>query len=272
MKNNKYANIDESFNIKVLGKGSQPMLFAHGYGCDQNMWRFMYPYFEENYKIILFDYIGAGNSDIAAYTNEKYNSLHAYADDIVTICEHLKLKDVIFVGHSVSAMIGMLASLKAPSLFSKLILIGPSPRYINEEGYVGGFDKESIDELLNALDINYLGWSQTMAPVIMGNDERPELGKELSNSFCKTDPEIAKNFARVTFLSDNRDDLENITTPSLILQCSQDVIAPMEVGRYVANSVQNGTLKILKATGHCPNLSAPEETANAILDFLETNS
>ncbi len=223
MPTNPYTDIEQSFNIKVLGKGSQPMLFAHGYGCDQNMWRFMYPYFEEQYKIILFDYIGAGNSDLTAYSKEKYNSLQAYADDVLAICEHLKLKDVIFVGHSVSAMIGLLASIKKPSIFSKMILIGPSACYITDENYVGGFEQASIDELLNTLDINYLGWSQSMAPVIMGNEDRPQLGKELSNSFCNTD---------------------------------------------VANTVKDGTLKILKATGHCPNLSAPEETAKAILDFL----
>jgi sigma-B regulation protein RsbQ len=272
MNRNQFTDVAQAFNINILGKGTQPMLFAHGYGCDQNMWRFMYPYFEEDYKIILFDYIGAGNSDLVAYSKEKYSSLHSYANDIISICEHLKLQDVIFVGHSVSAMIGLLASLKAPALFSKVILIGPSPCYINKDDYVGGFDSSSIDELLEALDSNYLGWSQSMAPVIMGNADRPQLGKELSNSFCNTDPEIAKNFARVTFLSDNREDLEKVTTPCLILQCSQDVIAPIEVGEYVANSVKNGTLKVLKATGHCPNLSAPEETATAIKDYLETSN
>lgn len=265
-------DVKKTFNIKILGKGTQPMVFAHGYGCDQNMWRFVYPYFEEEYKIVLFDYIGAGNSDISAYSKEKYNSLESYASDVLAICEHLKLKDVIFVGHSVSAMIGLLASIKKPSIFSKMILIGPSPCYINKENYVGGFDKESIDELLEALDSNYLGWSQNMAPVIMGNEDRPQLGKELSNSFCNTDPEIAKNFARVTFLSDNREDLKKVSHPCLVLQCSQDVIAPTEVGQYVADTVENSTLKILKATGHCPNLSAPEETAEAIKDFLETNA
>lgn len=272
MKLNQYSDINEAFNITVTGKGTQAMLFAHGYGCDQNMWRFLYPYFEEKYKIVLFDYIGAGNSDISLYSKEKYNSLEAYSDDIISICEHLKLKDIIFVGHSVSAMIGMLASIKAPTLFSKLVLIGPSPCYINKEGYIGGFDHTSIDELLQALDSNYLGWSQNMAPVIMGNPDRPQLGKELSNSFCNTDPEIAKNFARVTFLSDNRADLKKVSIPSLVLQCSQDIIAPLEVGEYVANTIENGTLKILKATGHCPNLSAPEETAEAIIEFLETSS
>lgn len=272
MKFNQCSDISEAFNITVSGKGTQPLLFAHGYGCDQNMWRFLYPTFEAQYKIILFDYIGAGDSDISLYSKEKYNSLQAYADDIITICEHLKLKDVILIGHSVSAMIGILASLKAPTLFSKMVLIGPSPCYINKDNYIGGFDRNSIDELLEALDSNYLGWSQNMAPVIMGNPARPQLGKELSNSFCNTDPEIAKNFAKVTFLSDNRADLNKVTTPCLVLQCSQDLIAPIQVGEYVAKTIKNGTLKILKATGHCPNLSAPEETAKAILEFLETKN
>lgn len=262
------TDIDQLFNINILGSGNKPVLFAHGYGCDQNMWRFLYPYFEQDYKIILFDYIGAGKSDLSAYSKEKYNSLESYAEDIITICKHLGLEDVIFIGYSVSSMIGILASNKAPKLFSKLVLIGPSPRYLNDDNYVGGFEESSILELLNTLDNNYLGWSKTMAPVIMGNSDRPQLGEELSNSFCQTDPEIAKNFARVTFLSDNRDDLNLVTKPCLVLQCQNDVIAPIEVGKFTAKSIKDSTLKILNATGHCPNLSAPEETAKAILEFL----
>lgn len=266
---NPNTNIDKLFNINILGKGTQPILFAHGYGCDQNMWRFVYPYFEDEYKIILFDYIGAGKSDLSAYSKKKYNSLQGYADDIVAICEYLNLKDVIFVGHSVSSMIGVLANNKKPSLFSKMILIGPSPRYINDTDYKGGFEESDIMELLTTLDNNYLGWSKAMAPVIMGNEDQPHLGEELTTSFCTTHPEIAKNFARVTFLSDNRTDLKAIAIPCLILQCKKDIIAPMEVGEYTAKSIKNSSLKILEATGHCPNLSAPEETADAIKDFLE---
>jgi sigma-B regulation protein RsbQ len=269
MKGSHTEDIVQMFNINILGQGDRPILFAHGYGCDQNMFRFLYPYFENDYKIILFDYIGAGNSDISAYSAEKYSSLKAYAEDVLLICNSLQLQDVIFVGHSVSAMIGALASIDSPELFSDLIMIGPSPRYIDESGYKGGFAESSIEELLETLDSNYLGWSQAMAPVIMGNSDRPELGKELSNSFCSTDPEIAKNFARVTFLSDNRKDLARITVPSLILQMKQDVIAPVEVGEYTAKSIPNSTLKILNATGHCPNLSAPKETAEAIIEYLQ---
>ena len=255
-------------NVRILGKGTQPMMFAHGYGCDQNMWRYIYPAFEENYKIILFDHVGAGNSDQSAYTIGKYNSLEGYATDIIEICRELDLQDVIFVGHSVSAMMGVLAANKEPKRFQSLILIGPSPRYINGNGYIGGFNQEDIEGLMEALDSNYLGWSANMAPVIMGNPERPELGDELTNSFCRTNPEIAKQFAQVTFLSDNRKDLSMVQTPSLILQCSEDVIAPREVGEYVHRNIKNSIFHLMKATGHCPNLSAPEETIQAIEDYL----
>ena len=262
------SGIYNKFNINILGSGTQPMIFAHGFGCDQNMFRFLYPYFQDDYKIILFDFVGAGKSDLSAYDAEKYSSLQAYADDVLSICEELELKDVVYVGHSVSAMTGILASIKKPEYFSKLVLIGPSPRYINDDKYTGGFDEAAILELLDTLDSNYLGWSQAMAPVIMGNEDRPHLGEELSNSFCQADPEIAKNFARVTFLSDNRDDLKKVSVPSLIIQCKQDVIAPVEVGEYINENIGPSTLKIIDATGHCPNLSAPEETAKAMQDFL----
>ena len=265
------SKINRLFNINTYGKGTQPMLFAHGFGCDQNMFRFLYPYFEEDYKIILFDYIGAGKSDASVYSAEKYGTLSSYADDVIDICNSLELSDVIFVGHSVSSMIGVLASNKQPDLFSKLILIGPSPKYINDGDYTGGFEEDAILDLLETLDSNYLGWSQSMAPVIMGNDDRPELGEELSNSFCRTDPEIAKNFARITFLSDNREDLKKVELPCLIIQSKQDVIAPIEVGKYTARELKNGTLTIIDATGHCPNISAPEVTAAAIKEFLSMN-
>ena len=246
------------------------MVFAHGYGCDQNMWRFITPAFEDRYKIVLFDHVGAGKSDITAFNRVKYETLHGYANDVLEICRALDLKQAIFVGHSVSAMIGALAAIKEPERFEKLVMIGPSPCYINgeEDGYIGGFGREDIEELLESLDSNYLGWSTTMAPVIMGNPDRPELGEELSNSFCRTNPEIAKHFARTTFLSDNRADLAKISTRSLILQCSEDVIAPMEVGEYVHQHIADSELVVLDATGHCPNLSAPEETIAAIQKFL----
>ena len=255
-------------NVKVLGQGNQPIIFAHGYGCDQNMWRYIYPTFEEDYKVVLLDHTGAGNSDESQYSYEKYNTLEGYSDDILEICEELDLKDVILVGHSVSSMIAVLAAVRDPQRFSKLILIGPSPRYINDEGYFGGFNREDIEGLMEALDSNYLGWAAQMAPVIMGNGERPELGEELTNSFCRTNPAIAKHFARVTFLSDNRSDLSSVKIPTLIIQCSEDIIAPKEVGEYVHKNITNSSFRLLKATGHCPNLSAPEETIEVIQEFL----
>lgn len=255
-------------NVNISGSGDQPMMFAHGFGCDQNMWRFITPAFDESYKIVLFDHVGAGQSDLSAYEIAKYHSLAGYAQDVLEICAELGLTNVIFVGHSVSAMIGVLAAIEEPGRFSSLIHVGPSPRYVNDGAYVGGFDRSDIDEMLEFLDNNYLGWSATLAPVIMGNAERPELAAELTNSFCRTDPEIAKHFARVTFLSDNRSDLVRCETPSLVLQCSQDTIAPQSVGEYVHQNLKNSQFVMLNASGHCPHLSEPEKTIAAIKEFL----
>ncbi|HEX7167311.1 MAG TPA: alpha/beta hydrolase [Acidimicrobiales bacterium] len=256
-------------NVNMTGDpAGQPILFAHGFGCDQNMWRFVAPAFEGDHRVVLFDLTGSGNSDLAAFDEEKYSSLEGYAADVIEICDELDLRDVVFVGHSVSSMIGVLAARERPELFSKLVLVGPSPRYIDDDGYVGGFAATDIEELLDSLDSNYLGWSSQMAPVIMGNADRPELGEELTNSFCRTDPKIARHFARVTFLSDNRRDLAEIRIPTLVLQCSQDAIAPVAVGEYVHASIPTSQFVILDATGHCPNLSAPEETVTAIKAFL----
>jgi sigma-B regulation protein RsbQ len=246
----------------------QPMLFAHGFGCDQNMWRHVWPAFADRYRIVLFDHVGAGGSDAAAFTRDRYASLQGYADDVLEICEDLGLADVVFVGHSVSAMIGVLAAAAEPDRFSQLVLVGPSPRYLDDQGYVGGFTQEDIDELLDALDSNYLGWSSAMAPVIMGNADRPALAGELESSFCRADPEIAAHFARTTFLADNRDDLARVRTPSLVLQCARDAIAPESVGRYVHDHLPGSVFVQLQATGHCPNLSAPDETIAAIQSFL----
>jgi sigma-B regulation protein RsbQ len=244
------------------------MLFIHGFGCDQAMWRFVAPDFEVDHRVVVFDQVGAGNSDLSAYDPEKYSSLRGYAADIVEICRELDLSDVVLVGHSVSAMIGVLAFQQAPELFGALVMVGPSPRYIDEGDYVGGFSRSDIVGLLDSLDSNHLGWSAQMAPVIMGNPEKPELAEELTNSFCRTDPDIARQFARVTFLSDNRADLASVTIPTLVLQCSQDAIAPDVVGRYVHEHVPGSTLTHLAATGHVPHLSAPEETTAAIRAFL----
>jgi sigma-B regulation protein RsbQ len=251
-----------------MGRGQQAIIFAHGYGCDQNMWRFVSPAFLDSHKVILFDHVGAGRSDLSAYSRVRYGTLKGYANDVLELCCELGVTRSIFVGHSVSAMIGVLAAIDEPERFDKLVLVGPSPCYINDGDYVGGFSRGDIDGLLDSLDSNYLGWSSTMAPVIMGNPDRPELGQELANSFCRTDPQIARHFARVTFLSDNRADLPKVKTPSLVLQCSQDVIAPEAVGRYVHRNLSGSHFVLLKATGHCPNLSAPEETLAAMRLFL----
>jgi sigma-B regulation protein RsbQ len=256
-------------NVTVHGRPDGPaMLFAHGYGCDKNMWRFVAPAFEDEYRVILFDHVGAGGSDPAAYDGERHASLAGYADDVVAICDELDLRDAIFVGHSVSAMIGVLAARAAPGRIGRLVLVGPSPRYIDDDDYRGGFAREDIDELLDSLASNFLGWSSTMAPVIVGNADRPELGEELTASFCRMDPEIAERFARVTFESDNRADLAAVDVPTLVLQCRDDALAPREVGAYVHRAIPGSTYVELDATGHCPNLSAPRETIEAIRAFL----
>jgi sigma-B regulation protein RsbQ len=256
-------------NVNMSGpEDAPPMLFAHGFGCDQNMWRHVAPAFADDHRVVLFDHVGAGGADPSAWDPERYSSLEGYAGDVLEICDALGLEDVVFVGHSVSAMIGVLAAAREPDRFSKLVLVGPSPRYIDDEGYVGGFAREDIDELLESLDSNFLGWSSAMAPIIAGNPDRPELGEELTNSFCRTDPEIAKHFARVTFLSDNRADLDAVRTPALVLQCADDAIAPQPVGEYVHRRLAGSRLVMMQATGHCPNLSAPAETIAAIRAFL----
>src|ERR1700710_2977899 len=244
------------------------MVFAHGFGCDQNMWRFVAPAFESQFRTVLFDHVGAGGSDLAAYDPAKYSTLQGYADDIVEIGKHLELKDAVFVGHSVSAMIGVLASLQEPGLFGRLVLVGPSARYINDGTYVGGFSEKQIEELLEFLEDNHMGWSAAMAPSIMGNPDRPELGEELTNSFCRTDPDIAKAFARVTFTSDNRSDLPEVSVPTLILQCKEDIIASTVVGEFVHRQIPESKMVVLDATGHCPNLSAPREVVSAIQAFV----
>lgn len=259
----------QKHNVKVFGNGEKPMLFAHGYGCDQKMWRYITPAFQGEYKIVLFDHIGFGGSDVSTYSISKYHSLQAYADDVLEICEELDLQDVIYVGHSVSAMIGVLASNKQPERFSKLVLIGPSPCYIDDDNYTGGFSEESINGLIKSLESDYLTWANNIAPVIMGNPDKPELGQELASSFCSSDIEVAKDFARITFLSDNRSDLPRVTTDTLILQCSEDVIAPEAVGKYVHQHIAGSKFEQMQAVGHCPNLSAPEETIAKIKDFIK---
>ena len=254
-------------NVKITGEG-QPMLFAHGFGCDQKMWRFITPAFEKDYQLILFDYVGAGNSDKSAYDIEKYNDLNGYVQDILDIVTTLNLKNVILIAHSVSCMISLLSSIKEPHRFAKMVFIGPTACYINNGAYVGGFEKKDILDLLETMEKNYIEWANFLAPAIMKNPENPELGKELNQSFCSTDPTIAKQFAAVTFLSDNRKDLSKMTTPTLLLQCTNDLLAPKEVGEYLHREIPGSTLKIMNATGHCPHMSAPGETVSLIKNYL----
>jgi sigma-B regulation protein RsbQ len=258
-------------NVREFGRGEQPMLFAHGFGCDQNMWRFVTPAFADDYRIVVFDYVGSGKSDLSAYDTRRYGSLAGYAQDVLDVIHALDLRDVIFVGHSVSSMVGVLAANREPERFSQLILVGPSPRYINEApDYVGGFERRDIEGLLETMEKNYIGWANFLAPAVMKNPDRPELSEELEASFCSTDPVIARRFAEATFFSDNRDDLVAVQVPSLIMQCSDDMLAPPDVGDYLARTLPNSTLRVLEATGHCPHMSHPGETIGVIREYLSS--
>lgn len=257
-------------NVTVTGRRGGPVvMLAHGFGCDQNLWRLVVPELAERFEVVLFDYVGSGRSDLSAWSRERYSTLAGYAQDVLDVCHELDLRNVVFVGHSVSAMVGVRAASVEPERFAKLALLVPSPRYIDDRdgGYRGGFSAADIDELLESLDANYLGWSAAMAPVIMGNPERPELAEELAGSFCSTDPDMAAVFARTTFLSDSRTELAGVRVPTLVLECEQDVIAPREVGAFVHSAISGSRLVTLPATGHCPQLSAPHATARAIAEF-----
>ena len=258
-------------NVKVFGKGSKVLMFGHGFGCDQNTWRLITPEFEAEYKIVLFDYVGSGNSDLSAYDDNRYSSLEGYASDILEICEALDLQDVIFVGHSVSCMIGLLAVNMAPEKFSKLVFIGPSPRYLNDVNYPGGLERDELEELLDIMDSNYLGWSSTIAGQIMGNPDRPKLADGLANSFCSTDPELAKKFARVTFLSDNREDLPKLKIPSLTIQAQEDFLTNDDIANYIQKVTPGNQITYLKSSGHCPHLSDPAGVIQAFKSFLQSS-
>ncbi len=262
-------DVSRRSNVTVLGAGSQPMVFAHGFGCDQNMWRLITPAFENDYRIVLFDYVGHGKSDRSAYDPARYASLEGYAQDILDVVHALDLRDVVLVAHSVSSMIGVLAANAEPDRFAHLVMVGPSPRYINDPpDYQGGFERADIEGLLELMDKNYIGWAGTLAPLIMKNEDRPELTAELNASFCSTDPVVARQFAEVTFLSDNRADLPRLRVPSLVLQCVEDALAPQAVGEYVARQAPRSDLRLLVATGHCPHMSHPEQTIAAIREYL----
>lgn len=259
-------------HVTVSGRGTQPIVFAHGFGCDQTMWRFVAPAFEDDYRVVLFDYVGAGRSDLGAYDVDRYSHLEGYARDVLDICEVLDLQDLIFVGHSVSSMIGVLAAREAPERFAHLILVGPSPHYLNDPPYLGGFERADLEGLFDLMDKNYIGWANFLAPVVMKNESRPELTEELQESFCSTDPVIARRFAEATFFADNRADLPGVTVPTLVLQCTDDAIAPDAVGAYVHRHVPSSTFHQLAATGHCPHMSHPDETIAAMQAYLEPTS
>ncbi|MGO4109484.1 alpha/beta fold hydrolase [Paenibacillus sp. YAF4_2] len=256
-------------NVKVFGQGKQTIVFAHGFGCDQDMWRYMVPFFQKDYRIVLFDYVGSGSSQINYYNSDKYNRLEGYAEDVLDIMDTLQMEDAIFVGHSVSGMIGMLASIRESKYFERIIMLGASPRYVNDlPDYYGGFHRDEINELLQMMQMNFIGWASYLAPIVMQNDNRKELSNELEKSFCSRDPHIARQFAEVTFLSDYREELEHSSIPTLILQCSDDSISPPEVGDYLHAHLRNSTLRQMQATGHYPHLSHPEETTKYIKDYL----
>jgi len=258
----------ERNNVNVIGSGEQTLIFAHGYGCDQNIWRHLTPYFADKYRLVLFDFVGSGGSASNAFDRTRYSTLAGYAQDVLDILEELKFENVHFVGHSVSSMVGVLASIQQPDRFATLTMIGPSASYINDGDYHGGFERADIEALLESLESNYIAWSAMMAPLIMGNADRPELAQELEASFCRMDPLIAHHFARVTFLSDNRADLPLVKTRTLILQCQKDAIADTQVGEYVHRRLPRSEFVVLDATGHCPHMSAPRDVALAIKRFL----
>ncbi|WP_281883385.1 alpha/beta fold hydrolase [Paenibacillus sp. YYML68] len=258
-------------DVNITGWGTKPIIFAPGFGCDQRMWRYVSPSFEQDYRVINFDYVGAGNSDLGCYDYARYKELSGYAQDVIDVLAALELQQAIFVGHSVSSMIGLLASIQAPQYFERLIMIGPSPSYINDPpDYMGGYEVSALEGLLELMDKNYMQWASVFAPIIMKNPDRPKLAEELEESFCSTDPVIAGNFARATFFSDNRQDLPKATVPSLIMQCADDAIAPRQVGEYIHQHMPSSEIRYMEATGHCPHLSHPEETIALIKDYLST--
>lgn len=256
-------------HVTVIGSGSRTLVFGHGFGCDQKMWRLVAPRFADRYRVVLFDYVGSGRSDLDQYDPVKYGALHGYADDLLEVMEALELKEAVFVGHSVSSMIGALASIRRPEYFGQLIMVGPSPRYLNDlPDYYGGFDREDIEELLEMMQLNFSGWASHMAPNAMKNTERAELAEELEQQFASRDPRIARQFAEVTFYSDCRDILSQVTVPTLILQCAEDSIAPLEVGDFLHRRLTGSTLNHMTAKGHYPQLSQPDETFSRIDEYL----
>lgn len=244
------------------------IIFGHGFGCDQLVWNEVIKEFVSRYKVVTFDYVGSGQSDKSFYSTERYSSLHGYKQDLIEVCDSLGVKDAFFVGHSVSSMIGMLAAIERPDLFSKIVMIGPSPHYLNEPGYQGGFDEADISELLDMMEVNYKEWAKYLAPVAMSNEDRPQLAENFEKLLCSNDPKIARQFAEVTFMSDVRVELGKVTVPTLIMQTKYDAIAPLEVGQYVHGNIPGSSLVIMDAMGHNPHISDPEETIAVIKEYL----
>ena len=263
------SNVLQRNNVTVQGEGNKVLVFAHGFGCDQNAWNYIKNFFIEEYKLVLLDFVGAGKSDLLSYDPQKYASLEGYVTDVIEVCDELGLRNAVFIGHSVSCMIGALASIKRPDMFKKLVFICPSPCYISKDDFESAFDQDTIDGLLEVMEEDYITWARETAPTIMNAQNGVGLTNELSGSFCSIDPIIAKQFAQVTFLSDNRKDLPLIPVGSLTIQCSDDMIAPISIGRYINENAPNNTLKVLMAHGHCPHMSHPTETSQIIYTFLE---
>jgi sigma-B regulation protein RsbQ len=261
-------------HVRITGdpQARRTLVFANGFGCDQSVWRWVAPAFADEHRVVTFDYVGSGKSDLGAWSPVRYGSLEGYASDVLEVGRALDLRDAIFVGHSVSSMIGVLASLRDPGMFSDLVLVGPSPRYVNDGAYVGGFERRDIDDLLGLMDRNFVGWASALAPVIMGNADRPELASDLHASFCAADPVAARRFAEVAFLSDNRADLPRVTARTLVLQCSEDAIAPRTVGEHCHRHIAHSSFVQLQATGHCPHLSAPDEVVTIIRRWLAVSA
>jgi sigma-B regulation protein RsbQ len=256
-------------NVTVLGKGNKTLLLANGFGCDQNMWRFLLPYMKGDYKIVLFDYVGSGNSDVSQFQQNKYRTLDGYAEDIIDVCDELSLNNVNLVGHSVSSIIGLLAAIKKPEYFVKLVMVCPTPCFLNfPPEYFGGFDEADLHELLGLMDKNYIGWAEYLAPLVIGVNNSEALTSELSSSFCSTDPVIAKSFARATFFSDYREILSQVRHPTLIFQSDNDALAAKSVGDYMHNKIQNSAIEIIQAEGHCLHMTHPEKIAPLLIKYV----
>ena len=267
------ARIVERNNVRITGPDTgEVLLFAHGFGCDQAMYRRLLPYFEHRFRIVVFDHVGSGGSSLADYDAVRYGTLDQYTHDLIEVCQALQLVDVTVIAHSFAAMLAVAAAVESPGLFRRIVLLAPTPSYIDDEavGYEGGFSREDIDGLLESLDDNHLAWAAMMAPVVMKNPESPELAGELEQSFCRVDPRVMRTFARVAFLSDVRALLPRVEVPALIVQCSNDSLAPLSVGDYMESRMPSASVVVLQAQGHVPQVSAPEETARAILEFVDS--